>query len=390
MVRSPERGTAKTDDTILWALKDVSFEISSGDLVGIIGRNGAGKSTLLKILSRITSPTQGCVELDGRVGSLLEVGTGFHPELTGRENVFLNGAILGMKRAEVARKFEEIVAFAGVERFIDTPVKHYSSGMYLRLAFAVAAHMETEILLVDEVLAVGDAAFQLKCLSKMSEVSDSGRTILFVSHNMEAVARLCKRGILLEAGQVSFDGGMRACIDRYQAIVSDSKHVEGEPISLQAHPGRTKDIRGPVRLSRLVILDKDNTPTWMIKAGESLAVVLDYQLVLTDRPQTAIFGVSFTNMLGYRIASCWSQESHPEPISVEGAGRVLCRIPKVPLVPGIYRITVGCNTEAGHSDGVYDAATIEVLDNDAFSSRLSARGQGDVLFENKWEVCDLP
>ena len=183
-----------------WALKDVSFEIKQGEAVGIIGRNGAGKSTLLKLLSRITKPTKGRIEIEGRVASLLEVGTGFHPELTGRENIFLNGAILGMHRAEIRKKFDEIVAFAEVEKFLDTPVKHFSSGMYMRLAFAVAAHLEPEILVVDEVLAVGDAAFQKKCLGKMNDVSQSGRTILFVSHNMEAITRLCAKCIYLVKG----------------------------------------------------------------------------------------------------------------------------------------------------------------------------------------------
>lgn len=189
----------------LWALRNINFEVKRGELVGVIGRNGAGKSTLLKILSQITSPTEGCADITGRVGSLLEVGTGFHPELSGRENIFLNGAILGMRRTEIARKFDEIVAFSDVERFLDTPVKHYSSGMYMRLAFAVAAHIETEILLVDEVLSVGDAEFQKKCLGKMGEVTRAGRTVLFVSHNLNAVEQLCNRVILLESGRIKTD-----------------------------------------------------------------------------------------------------------------------------------------------------------------------------------------
>ncbi len=201
LLRGQATGAAELNETI-WALKDVSFEVKHGEVVGIIGRNGAGKSTLLKILSRITEPTEGYVDLYGRVGSLLEVGTGFHPELTGRENIYLNGAILGMKRAEIERKFDEIVAFAEIERFIDTPVKHYSSGMYVRLAFAVAAHLEPEILLVDEVLAVGDAQFQKKCLGKMSEVAGEGRTVLFVSHNMAAVQGLCGSAMWLDSGRI--------------------------------------------------------------------------------------------------------------------------------------------------------------------------------------------
>ena len=216
-VRLPLRTlrTKRSSPPFLWALKDVSFDVTPGEIVGIIGRNGAGKSTLLKMLSRITEPTIGKIELYGRIGSLLEVGTGFHPELTGRENIYLNGAILGMKRTEITRKFEEIVAFAEVEKFIDTPVKHFSSGMYMRLAFAVAAHLEPEILLVDEVLAVGDGRFQRKCLDKMQDVGRQGRTVLFVSHNMPAITRLCPRTILLDAGRVISDGPSSQVIGAY-------------------------------------------------------------------------------------------------------------------------------------------------------------------------------
>ena len=204
-----------SEEEILWALKDVSLEIKRGEVVGIIGPNGAGKTTLLKILSRITEPTEGQAEIRGRVGSLLEVGTGFHPELTGRENIYLNAAILGMKKSEIKRKFDEIVAFAEIEKFIDTPVKHYSSGMYVRLAFAVAAHLEPEILLVDEVLAVGDLAFQKKCLGKMEDVAREGRTVLFVSHNMAAIQQLCSSALLLQEGSIAYNGEVGECIDLY-------------------------------------------------------------------------------------------------------------------------------------------------------------------------------
>lgn len=203
------------EDQTVWALKDVSFDIPRGEVVGIIGRNGAGKSTLLKILSEITEPSEGRVEIHGRVASLLEVGTGFHPELSGRENIYLNGAILGMKHAEIQRKFDEIVAFAEVEKFVDTPVKHYSSGMYLRLAFAVAAHLEQEILIVDEVLAVGDAEFQKKCLNKMAGVAKEGRTVLFVSHNMPAITRLCRRAIHIDGGRLVRDGAPHQVVKAY-------------------------------------------------------------------------------------------------------------------------------------------------------------------------------
>jgi len=213
-VSGPQSPVPSQSDHI-WALKDVSFEVNRGEAVGIIGRNGSGKSTLLKILSRITAPTEGCVEVHGRLGSLLEVGTGFHPELTGRENIYLNGAVIGMKRAEVNRKFDEIVAFAEIEKFLDTPVKRYSSGMYVRLAFAVAAHLEPEILIVDEVLAVGDAQFQKKCLGKMGDVAREGRTVLFVSHNMSAIRQLCPRSMLLENGRILQAGPASEVIDSY-------------------------------------------------------------------------------------------------------------------------------------------------------------------------------
>lgn len=211
--------STKGESDYVWSLQDINFEINQGDSVGIIGRNGAGKSTLLKILSQVTQPTSGKIYTKGRIASLLEVGTGFHPEMTGRENIYLNGAILGMRKHEITRKFDEIVAFSGVERYIDTPVKRYSSGMYVRLAFAVAAHLESEILIVDEVLSVGDADFQKKCLGKMNDVSKGeGRTVLFVSHNMAAVKNLCSRGILLEHGKVVFDGGIEDCMNRYISI----------------------------------------------------------------------------------------------------------------------------------------------------------------------------
>ena len=238
----PFARTERPEREEFWALKDVSFEVKRGEVMGIIGRNGAGKSTLLKILSRITEPTTGRVTLHGRVASLLEVGTGFHPELTGRENVYLNGAILGMSRAEIMKKFDEIVAFAEVEKFLDTPVKRYSSGMYMRLAFAVAAHLEPEILIVDEVLAVGDAAFQKKCLGKMGEVARGGQTVLFVSHNIGAIDQLCTRGIYLRNGQLISDGAVDTVVGEYARIA----YLRGDahiwrchaPANLPKHDGR--------------------------------------------------------------------------------------------------------------------------------------------------------
>jgi lipopolysaccharide transport system ATP-binding protein len=251
-----------------WALSDVSFGVRQGETVGIVGRNGAGKSTLLKILSRITEPTKGRVRLKGRVASLLEVGTGFHPELTGRENVYLNGAILGMSRVEIRRKFDEIVAFAEVERFLDTPVKRYSSGMYVRLAFAVAAHLEPEILVVDEVLAVGDAQFQKKCLGKMGDVSREGRTVLFVSHSMPAVAALCSRAVLLRAGRVVMDGEARAVTGAY---LENASETAGAVASVADHP-RTGTGKGRFTSLEIEALDRDG--------AEATAAVTGCDLVL--------------------------------------------------------------------------------------------------------------
>jgi lipopolysaccharide transport system ATP-binding protein len=259
-IRAPFARTASTGEDF-WALKDVSFGVSQGEVVGIIGRNGAGKSTLLKVLSRITEPTLGRITLDGRVASLLEVGTGFHPELTGRENIFLNAAILGMARAETLAKFDEIVAFAEIERFLDTPVKRYSSGMYMRLAFAVAAHLEPEVLVVDEVLAVGDAEFQRKCLGKMQDVSRGGRTVLFVSHNLAAVQALCGRAIWLEGGRVAFDGGVESCIEKYLAR---SPGVAG------LHAGRSTRLGESLELRRYDVLP---TP---VQSGGAVAFTLEF------------------------------------------------------------------------------------------------------------------
>jgi lipopolysaccharide transport system ATP-binding protein len=252
---------------VVWALREVSLEVREGEVLGVIGRNGAGKTTLLKILSRITMPTEGCVRLSGRVGSLLEVGTGFHPELTGAENVYLSGAILGMSRREIRRKFDEIVSFADVETFLQTPVKYYSSGMYMRLAFAVAAHLEPEILLVDEVLAVGDEVFQRKCLGKMGEVARTGRTVLFVSHNLAAVRSLCPRAVLLRSGRVEADGN---CEDILQRYLADMDATCGE---VHFEPEEKK-----ARLCRVALLDRDGRASSRICMEEPFGIEIDYEL----------------------------------------------------------------------------------------------------------------
>lgn len=261
-------------DEGFWALKDVTFDVEQGEVVGIIGRNGAGKSTLLKILSRITAPTEGTVELHGRVGSLLEVGTGFHPEMTGRENIFLNGSILGMKKSEIEQKFDEIVKFAEIDKFIDTPVKRYSSGMYVRLAFAVAAHLEPEILLIDEVLAVGDYDFQNKCLGKMKSIADEKRTVLFVSHNMSAVQNICKKAILLEKGKVSISGEVSAVIGHY---LSHSSEKNGEKIWSDFDKDPVLD--NTVKFRAIRALDADGKITSFFKVYEPITIELEYEVI---------------------------------------------------------------------------------------------------------------
>jgi lipopolysaccharide transport system ATP-binding protein len=272
LLRGKPAGAAELDETI-WALRDISFEIKQGEAVGIIGRNGAGKSTLLKVLSRITDPTEGFVTIHGRIGSLLEVGTGFHQELTGRENIFLNGAILGMKKIEIKRQFDEIVAFAEVEKFIDTPVKHYSSGMYLRLAFAVAAHLEPEILIVDEVLAVGDSRFQKKCLNKMEDVGKKGRTVLFVSHNMSAVTRLCQRAILLDGGRLLKDGPSHQVVAAHMHSGLGTTAVR-EWLDVAKAPG------GEVaRLLAVRVRTEDDQISDNVNISKSVAIEMEYEVL---------------------------------------------------------------------------------------------------------------
>ncbi len=263
------QGTSKSyqeSDNFIWALKDVSFEVKRGEVIGVVGRNGAGKSTLLKILSRITKPTKGFAEIHGRVGSLLEVGTGFQPELPGREHIYLNGAILGIKRKDIDRRFDEIVAFAEVEKFIDTPIKHYSSGMYLRLAFAVAAHLEPEILLVDEVLAVGDVAFQKKCMGKMGDVAKEGRTVLLISHNMAAVENLCQRGVVLHQGQITYIGNQAEAIAQYL------KSLSGNALSLMDRKDRIGS--GAVRVVGIELKDVHGNTLDSVASAQDLDIYL--------------------------------------------------------------------------------------------------------------------
>ena len=304
--RKSEIGNRKSVEEF-WALKDVSFEVKQGEAVGIIGRNGAGKSTLLKFLSRITEPTRGRIEIDGRVASLLEVGTGFHPELTGRENIFLNGAILGMHRAEIRRKFDEIVAFAEVEKFLDTPVKRYSSGMYMRLAFAVAAHLEPEILVVDEVLAVGDAQFQKKCLGKMKDVSQSGRTVLFVSHNMDAISRLCASCLYLVKGKLAMIGETRQVIKAYS---EHSQQTAGD-IDLTPLPRRFEG-NGAGQLLRLRCIQNGTAAAWCYEHGTPLEFSVEFSVTRPlEEPE---IGYSILSLTGTELAGATTCQESPSPV----------------------------------------------------------------------------
>jgi len=359
LMRGQASGAAELDESI-WALKGVSFDIKNGDVVGIIGRNGSGKSTLLKIISRITEPTSGLAEIRGRVGSLLEVGTGFHHELTGRENVFLNGAILGMKKDQIKRQFDEIVSFAEVDKFIDTPVKHYSSGMYLRLAFAVAAHLEPEILLVDEVLAVGDAEFQKKCLRKMDSVSKEGRTVLFVSHNMAAIANLCNRAILLHEGEKVFEGETKLVIDKY--IDRSSALAKTELAGRKDRQGN-----GNVKATAIEVLDEDNNPIDYGVSGEKLTIRMHYK----------VFGNKVYSSCKAAIAILRNEQLYlnlstelveTEQLVLSGEGHIDFVIPNCPLSQSTYMLhsCIEANNEV--ADWITDAAEISIIDGDFYGT----------------------
>ena len=338
------QSSAVSNETI-WALKDVSFQVKPGEVVGIIGRNGAGKTTLLKILSRITEPTEGQAEIHGRVGSLLEVGTGFHPELTGRENIYLNGAILGMKRAEIERKFDEIVAFAEIEKFIDTPVKHYSSGMYVRLAFAVAAHLEPEILLVDEVLAVGDAAFQEKCLRHIRSLKDLGITVLFVSHNLHAVQSLCPRVILLNDGQILLDGPANEVVPHYYRLViqTTAQLLGDKPRSLKDRASHDK----PAWITDVIFIRNGQEVTNRVTTGDRLSVKISYYA--RQNIELVAFTCGFYGQDGsFRSGYSTTMDSLKIP-PIEGAGEVIIDFPEFTLSPGIYEVSVSIADDMGLS-----------------------------------------
>ena len=381
LLRGQATGAAELDETI-WALKDVSFEVKQGEVVGIIGANGAGKSTLLKVLSRITEPTSGYAEIYGRVGSLLEVGTGFHPELTGRENIALNGAILGMSRAEIERKFDEIVAFAEVERFIDTPVKHYSSGMYLRLAFAVAAHLEPEILLIDEVLAVGDVAFQRKCLGKMGEVASQGRTVLFVSHNMGAIRRLCQRTIVLSGGRIIYDGDNDTAIDTYLGA-----HEAALTMALQdIRDVKNREGIGGGRITRIGLFNERGELTTTFGVGKPLTVWFEIELY-EDKPSLNA-GVEVRAQNGTPMLNIRSdvQDFVFGPHKAGDKVQIEVTIPSLPFFPGVYSIDPWFGHNLGKRvDYVHEAIHFTLEPRGLFrAERILQPGKGMVIMDSEW------
>jgi lipopolysaccharide transport system ATP-binding protein len=324
-------------DEAFWALRNVSFAIREHEAVGIIGSNGAGKSTLLKILSRITAPTSGNARIRGRMGTILEVGTGFHPELTGRENIFLSGTILGMQKREVERKFDEIVDFAGVDKFVDTPVKRYSSGMYVRLAFAVAAHLDPDILIVDEVLAVGDVGFQQKCLAKMdSSINQEGRTIVFVSHNMQAIRSLCSRALLLREGSLVADGPVGEVIAQYNAAAKAV--LEVGDLSVRNRLNRT---RGNARITAVSMASLGNPPSqrWVFNAGDALELRISYEILAAV--QSLEFSISFSAVGSEGVISNIKETVSHRPLQPGDNGEILLMIPKLPFRPGEFSMVLG-------------------------------------------------
>jgi lipopolysaccharide transport system ATP-binding protein len=381
------RRLASTDDpSHIWALRDVSCDIMHGEAVGLIGRNGAGKSTLLRILSRITPPTTGSAMIHGRIGSLLEVGTGFHPELTGRENIYLNGAILGMRKAEIDRKFDEIVAFAEIETFLDTPVKHYSSGMYVRLAFAVAAHLEPEILLVDEVLAVGDAHFQKKCLGKIGEVTTEGRTVVLVSHNMAAVQNLCSTALVLD-GELVFAGPCERAIETYLALGSRATEAAVPGFACLAdHPGRPPG--QPIILQSVGLLAVPGRLGYRdrVQTGDDLVFEIGYDCG-AESLDYAVLAIS--SALGERVCTVGTHLDPEFGGTMRGRGLLHCAIPALPLVAGDYRVFVALGTRLPYHnrDAVTDALAFHVEFGDYFGTGTTLLpGQGHLAVSSRWSI----
>ena len=360
---------------VLWALRDVSFDVQEGEVLGIIGRNGAGKSTLLKILSRITDPTAGQVVIRGRVSSLLEVGTGFHPEMTGRENIYMNGTILGMRKHEIDRKFDEIVDFSGVERFLDTPVKRYSSGMTVRLAFSVAAHLEPEILIIDEVLAVGDAEFQKKCLGKMSDVANSGRTVLFVSHNMAAVERLCQRGAVIRDGRIVFLGGVNSAIEDYLSNDGQSMNVWSCHAPFPERP----------HLRRVCLVSADGQPCVTPTSSSHFGVMVEF--AIPYRCPGLFLGLAVQNSMEYPLFSTSPLDS--EECLPAGPGVYRCSVlfPPGILMPKQYGIRVAMYDLAMVYDSLANAFTFQVTESASLANKVSGGRVGDLQIMCRWSEC---
>jgi lipopolysaccharide transport system ATP-binding protein len=386
--RNGNSPSAKDRQDTFWALEQVSFEVKTGEVVGIIGSNGAGKSTLLKILSRITPPTSGRVDIHGRVGSLLEVGTGFHPELTGRENIYLNGAILGMKKAELERKFDEIVAFSGVERFMDTPVKRYSSGMYVRLAFAIAAHLEPEILIVDEVLAVGDASFQEKCLGKMEDAAREGRTVLFVSHNMAAVRNLCSRAILLKNGRIDQSGAVEDVVRAYLMVDVDDSYSTLEERQDRAGTGMIRAVSFEATI-------RNGSKAEPARTGGPADFIIGY-VVHQERPIKKLYAsIGVTNSSGVGIFACSTAMLNADFSGIVGEGKVVCQIDYLPLIPGKYSVNIKLAEDQGQSnyvihDEIMHAATFDVVESgDSGFIAYSRVSAGNIIVPHKWMLQHL-
>ena len=363
---------------ILWALRNVSFEVQEGETIGIIGKNGAGKSTLLKVLSRITHPTSGRAEIHGRVSSLLEVGTGFHPELTGRENIYLNGTILGMRKYEIRRKFDEIVAFSGVEKFLDTPVKRYSSGMRVRLAFSVAAHLEPDVLIIDEVLAVGDAAFQNKCLGKMGEVAREGRTVLFVSHNMSAVEHLCSRSILIDDGRVIESGDTGKVVETYLKTVTEQSRI---PLSDRMD----RKGEGKIVVEKVTLLDAHDEILGYAVSGSDLKIRMHYRCNTEDLLPNCRFSITIRRK--QRIYTMLSTElASRSQIDVQEDGIIEFVVPKFPLTEAVYYMTVFIESNKVIQDWVMDAVELNVIDGDYYGT---GRNYPSKEFKGEYSLIDF-
>lgn len=369
--------TVKGDSDYVWALKDINFEVQQGEVLGIIGRNGAGKSTLLKILSRTTAPTTGNIKIKGRVASLLEVGTGFHPELSGRDNIYLNGAILGMSRHEITRKFDEIVDFAGVERYIDTPVKRYSSGMYVRLAFAVAAHLEPEILIVDEVLAVGDAEFQKKCLGKMKDISlKDGKTVLFVSHNMAAIESLSNRGVFMKNGLIEHIAPIEQAIGRYIKDSNVNSTMKLDEISERRGVGK-------IKLLDILGYNRKRETSNVFLAGENVQFKIIFDNLLSTNKVKGRIDIGINNQNGIRV-SWLSSYIFQDHIYMGKSNEILFEVEKLSLMPGFYTLTLYCEVEGDVSDWIENVYSFEVSDSNYYSTgRTVPNGQGYFLLDYK-------